>query len=329
MTVVVAAVHVQGVLGQGPRHHLDHHRRGLAGGVVVLLDAVHDALTRGEVADPAPAHRVGDGPALGRVLALGLDGQGVAPEHVQPALGERLLVQLAALGRRRDRVEDARVGDPRLGVVRHELVAVGGDPDARIRGLLPVGVLVSHDPQAPKLCECGDDSPLPTRGRTRPRRLHITPVGADRGTISGAGRAAPHRPPEARGSPPWRGARPASPARPPGARGAAVASLISAFPLPPAARGVAAESREVRIVAQSPVGRTWGRLARAGRLNRPAGSDRAPRIGGSPGRTSRDGSGRRARTRRGRRRSRSPPRNARSGRRRRGPRRCPGARAES
>ena len=44
--VVVPAVHVQRVLGQRARRHLQHHRRALAGRVVILLDAVDDALAR-------------------------------------------------------------------------------------------------------------------------------------------------------------------------------------------------------------------------------------------------------------------------------------------
>ena len=52
-------------------------------------------------------------------------------EHVQLAFGERLLVELAAFGRWRDRIENAGVGDARFGVVRDELVAVGRDADAR------------------------------------------------------------------------------------------------------------------------------------------------------------------------------------------------------
>ena len=44
----------------------------------------------------------------------------------------RLLVELAAFGRRRDRIEDAGVGDARFGVVGDELVSVGGDPNPGI-----------------------------------------------------------------------------------------------------------------------------------------------------------------------------------------------------
>ena len=125
--VVVPAVHVQGVLGQRARGHFQHHRRALAGRVVVLLDAVDDALAGGVVDDALAADRVRDRAALRGVLAFGFDGDRVAAEDVELALGERLLVQLAAFGRGRDRIEDAGVGDARFGVVGDELVAVGGD----------------------------------------------------------------------------------------------------------------------------------------------------------------------------------------------------------
>ena len=76
--IVVAAVDVQRVLGQRARRHLEHHRRALAGRVVVLLHAVDDALAGGEVDDALAAHGVGDGAALRGVLAFGLDGNRVA-----------------------------------------------------------------------------------------------------------------------------------------------------------------------------------------------------------------------------------------------------------
>ena len=49
--VVVTAVDVERVLRERARGDLDHHRRELAGGVVVLLDAVDDALAGREVDD--------------------------------------------------------------------------------------------------------------------------------------------------------------------------------------------------------------------------------------------------------------------------------------
>ena len=100
--------------------------------MVVLLDAVDDALAGGEVDHALAADGVGDGAALGRVLAFGLDGDGVVAEDVQMALGIGLLEELAALGGGRDGIEDAGVGDARLGVVGDELISVGGDPDSGI-----------------------------------------------------------------------------------------------------------------------------------------------------------------------------------------------------
>ena len=108
----------------------------LPGRVVILLDAVDDALAGRVVDDPLAADRVRDGAALGGVLALGFDGNRVVAEDVELAFGERLLVQLAAFGRRRDRVEHAGVSDSRFGVVGHELVAVGGDANPGVARFL-------------------------------------------------------------------------------------------------------------------------------------------------------------------------------------------------
>jgi hypothetical protein len=100
--------------------------------VVVLLDAVDDALAGGEVDHALAADGVGDGAALGRVLAFGLNGDGVVAEDVQVALGIGLLEELAALGGGGDGIEHAGVGDARLGVVGDELVSVCGDANAWI-----------------------------------------------------------------------------------------------------------------------------------------------------------------------------------------------------
>ena len=130
--VVVAAVDVEGVLGERARADFEHHGRSLAGGVVVLLDAIDDALAGGEVDHALAADGVGDGAALGRVLAFGLDGDGVVAEDVQVAFRIGLLEELAAFGGRRNGIEHAGVGDAGLGVIRDELVAVGGDANAGI-----------------------------------------------------------------------------------------------------------------------------------------------------------------------------------------------------
>jgi hypothetical protein len=150
--VVVPAVDVERVFGQRSRRDLEHHRRALARRVVILLDAVDDALAGGVVDDPFAAHGVRDGSALGGVLAFGLDRNRAAAEHVQIAFSERLLVQLASLCRGSDRVEDAGVCYPRFGVVGNELVAVGGNPNARIpRLVLHATFLLPRRPGSPRV----------------------------------------------------------------------------------------------------------------------------------------------------------------------------------
>jgi hypothetical protein len=130
--VVVAAMHVQRVLGQRARADFEHHRRELAGRVVVLLHRVHDALAGGEVDRALAAHGERRRAALRRVLALALDGDLRAAEDVQLTLRVGLLVNLAAFGRGGDRVENAAVGDAGFDVLGHQLVAVARHGDARV-----------------------------------------------------------------------------------------------------------------------------------------------------------------------------------------------------
>src|SRR5678816_4341076 len=87
-----------------------------------------------------------DGAALGRMLALGFDGDGVAAEDIQLAFRECLLVQLAAFSRWRNRIKNASVRDARLGVVRDELIAVGRDADPGETRLL----LHGRPPRSPR-----------------------------------------------------------------------------------------------------------------------------------------------------------------------------------
>ncbi len=96
--VVMSAVHVEGVLGERARRHLEDHGRAFARCVVILLDTVHNALPRCVVDDALAAHRVRYRTALRCVLAFGLDGNRVAAEDVQLAFGKGLLVKLAAFG---------------------------------------------------------------------------------------------------------------------------------------------------------------------------------------------------------------------------------------
>jgi hypothetical protein len=91
--IVVAAVHVKRVLGQRPSDDLQHRRRALARGVIILLDAVQDSLAGGEIHDPFATHGVRDGAALRRVLPLGFHRQGAAAENIQAAFGIGLLIE--------------------------------------------------------------------------------------------------------------------------------------------------------------------------------------------------------------------------------------------
>ena len=139
--VVVTAMHVQCVLGESPRRHLEHHRRELARRVVVLLEAVDQSLARGEVHHPLARQGEGDRAPLGRVLALGLHGDLGVTEDGQVALGVGELEVLPHLGRGGDWVEHPAVGQAPLRVVGNDLVAVGCDADSRI---LDGGGSVAH-----------------------------------------------------------------------------------------------------------------------------------------------------------------------------------------
>ena len=114
INIVVAAVHVEGMLGHSPCHDLQNHRGTLARGVIVLLDSINDALAGGKVDNALPTDGVGNRAALGGMFSLRLHGQATPSKYVQAPFGERLLVEFTSFGRRRDRVEDPGVGDARF-----------------------------------------------------------------------------------------------------------------------------------------------------------------------------------------------------------------------
>ncbi len=117
--VVVPAVHVEGVLGESPGPHLEHHGGTFARSVVILLHGIGDPLPGGEVDDP-PA---GDGhrgrTALGGMLALRLDRDLLISPDVQFTIGVGRLVNLATLGGWRDGIEDPSFREPDLDVLCH------------------------------------------------------------------------------------------------------------------------------------------------------------------------------------------------------------------
>ena len=115
--VVVAGHDVEGVLGHDPCGDVQHEAADLlADGDVVRLEAVEDALARGGVGDEVAAgERRAEGAALGGVLTLGLDEEGVPAPHVELTFGPCSLEQLGDLGGGRDRVAD----DPAAHVLHH------------------------------------------------------------------------------------------------------------------------------------------------------------------------------------------------------------------
>src|SRR5258706_12602423 len=89
-------------------------------------------------------------PALRRVLILSLDSNGVVTEDIQFAFRERLLVKLATLGGRGDRVEDSGVGHASFGGIGNQLISVGCYADSGIPGLFAhEGLLVRGHAEAP------------------------------------------------------------------------------------------------------------------------------------------------------------------------------------
>src|SRR3974390_1048138 len=74
---------------------------------------------------------MGNRPALSGVFALRFYGERAAAEHIQAPLGIGLLVELTLFCRGRNGIEDTGVCNAGFGVVRDELITIGGNPDAR------------------------------------------------------------------------------------------------------------------------------------------------------------------------------------------------------
>jgi hypothetical protein len=132
INIVVSAMHIESMLGEGARTYFKHHGAGLARRVIVLLYAVDYALARGKVDHALAADGMSDGSALSRVLALSFNGNRVMAEDVQVAFSVGLLEELAAFSGRGDWVKHAGIGDARLSVVRDKLISVCGDTNAWI-----------------------------------------------------------------------------------------------------------------------------------------------------------------------------------------------------
>ena len=102
--VVMAGVHVEGMLGDRPRGHVEHVGEPLAHRRVQRLVHIGDALPTREVGRPEPGHRHAGGHCRGRVLSLGLEEQQAPPIHIALAFGHGDRPSLAHLRRGRDRV---------------------------------------------------------------------------------------------------------------------------------------------------------------------------------------------------------------------------------
>ena len=81
--IVVAAMDVEGVLGEGAGADFEHHGGELAGRVIILLHGVGDALAGGEIDRALAADGEGRGAALRGVFAFGLDGDFLPAPDIQ------------------------------------------------------------------------------------------------------------------------------------------------------------------------------------------------------------------------------------------------------
>lgn len=59
--IIMSAVDVKRMFGEGPGRHLHDHGGQFSGGVIILLQTVHNALARGEVHHPFARYRCRNG----------------------------------------------------------------------------------------------------------------------------------------------------------------------------------------------------------------------------------------------------------------------------
>ena len=130
--IIVAAMDVEGVLGQRARAHFQDHGGKFARRVVILLHRVREPLPGSEIHRAAAGDgKRGRAPLRG-VLAFGLDGDLLLAPNVQFALREGSLVNLAPFRRGRDGIENTAFGDADFNMLGHQSIAVAGDTDAGI-----------------------------------------------------------------------------------------------------------------------------------------------------------------------------------------------------
>jgi len=99
-----------------------------------MIQPIDDPLSRGEIHYPLAGGRQGNGPPLGGKLAFGFNRKLGLSEHVERTLGVGKLIILPHLGGGCDGIKHAAIGDTGFGVIGNQMVAVGGDSDAKIAG---------------------------------------------------------------------------------------------------------------------------------------------------------------------------------------------------
>ena len=106
--VVVPGHHVERMLGNDARRHLQHEAADLLADCHVMrFERVEDALARRSVGNELPAgQRRAQRAALRRMFALGLEEEGVLAPHVDAAFRPEGFIKLGDFGGRGDRVAD-------------------------------------------------------------------------------------------------------------------------------------------------------------------------------------------------------------------------------
>jgi hypothetical protein len=96
--VVVAAMHVERVFGEGASGDFEDHCAHLSGSVIVLLDAVDDSLSGCEIDRSLAGNRLCDRATLSGVLTFALDGDCGSAENIELTFRSSELVHLTHLG---------------------------------------------------------------------------------------------------------------------------------------------------------------------------------------------------------------------------------------
>src|ERR1041385_320793 len=130
--VIMSAMDIERMLGEGARANLQDHRRKLSRSMIVLLHGIDDSLTGGKIDRAAAGHRICRSPSLSGVLAFAFNRNLLLPKDIQLPLSIGLLVNLASLGGRSNRIEDTAFGNASFNVLGDQLVAAARYSDTGI-----------------------------------------------------------------------------------------------------------------------------------------------------------------------------------------------------